>query len=113
MEHEAELLEITKRYLDSLGSEDPEQKLAYFADDVVQEEYPNRLVPNGATRDLDALREGARRGRAVMAAQRMEVLTAIASGSVVAVEALWVGTLAVPFGSIPVCPFGGLAGVRP
>jgi ketosteroid isomerase-like protein len=67
----------------------------------VQVEFPNRLVPEGATRDLAALREAAVRGSKVMTAQRYEVLNAIASGDQVAVEANWIGTLAVPFGSIP------------
>ncbi|MBI3941541.1 MAG: hypothetical protein HY326_00885 [Chloroflexi bacterium] len=33
---------------------------------VVQEELPNRLVPQGARRDLAALLEGAERGQKVM-----------------------------------------------
>lgn len=39
------------------------QGLQFFAEDVVQEEFPNRLVPNGATRDLAALKEAAARSR--------------------------------------------------
>jgi hypothetical protein len=36
-----------------------------------------------------------------MASQRFELLSAIATGNLVAVEALWEGTLAVPIGDIP------------
>lgn len=75
--------------------------MRFFADDVVQVEFPNRLVPNGATRDLAALRDAAERGRKVMTAQSFEVVNAIASGDQVAVEAIWTGTLAIPLGSIP------------
>jgi ketosteroid isomerase-like protein len=58
-------------------------------------------VPNGATRDLAALRAAAERGRKIVTSQRFEVVNAIASENQVAVEAIWTGTLAVPFGSTP------------
>ena len=94
-----DLLRLAREYLESIGG--PDGGLRCFADDVIQVEFPNRLVPNGVTRDLAALREGAERGRKVMTAQRLEVVNAIASGEHVAVEAIWTGTLAVPMGSIP------------
>jgi ketosteroid isomerase-like protein len=96
-----DLLQLAREYLESLGRADELGGLRFFAEDVVQVEFPNRLVPTGATRDLAALRDAAVRGRKVMAAQRFEILNAIASGDQVAVEALWSGTLAVPLGSIP------------
>jgi ketosteroid isomerase-like protein len=94
-----DLLRLAREYLESIGG--PDGGLRFFADDVIQVEFPNRLVPNGVTRDLAALREGAERGRKVMTAQRLEVVNAIASGEHVAIEAIWTGTLAVPMGSIP------------
>ncbi|HKQ12547.1 MAG TPA: nuclear transport factor 2 family protein [Steroidobacteraceae bacterium] len=97
----SELLRLAREYLDSIGKADEFGGLRFFADDVVQIEFPNRLVPNGATRDLAALRDTAERGRKVMTAQRFEVVNAIASGEQVAVEAIWTGTLAAPLGSIP------------
>ena len=96
-----DLLRLTREYLESVGREDALGGLRFFADDVVQIEFPNRLLPNGATRDLAALRDAAERGRKVMTAQRFEVLNAITSGDQVAVEALWTGTLCVPLGNIP------------
>jgi len=95
-------LAIARHYLKAIESGDPERNLAFFADDVVQEEFPNRFVPNGATRDLAALREAARRGGKVMSAQRFELLNAIAFGDQVAVEVQWTGTLSVPLGSLPI-----------
>jgi ketosteroid isomerase-like protein len=96
-----DLLQLAHEYLESIGHADELGGLRFFADDVVQVEFPNRLVPAGATRDLAALRDAAERGRKVMTAQRFEVVNALASGDQVAVEALWTGTLAVPLGSIP------------
>lgn len=94
-------LAAARRYIESIGQGNPEDPLAFFAEDVVQVEFPNRLIPEGATRDLAALREAAQRGSKVMTAQRYEILNALASGDQVAVEVQWIGTLAVPFGSIP------------
>jgi ketosteroid isomerase-like protein len=74
---------------------------AFFTPDVVQEEFPNRLLPHGARRDLAAILAAAERGRHLMSAQRYDVLGVVASGSHVALEIHWTGTLAVPFGSVP------------
>jgi ketosteroid isomerase-like protein len=96
-----DLLQLAHDYLEAIGHADELGGLRFFADDVVQVEFPNRLVPAGATRDLAALRDAAERGRKVMTAQRFEVVNALASGDQVAVEALWTGTLAVALGTIP------------
>jgi ketosteroid isomerase-like protein len=74
---------------------------AFFAPDVVQEELPNRLTPNGARRNLPDLLAGAERGQQVLRGQRYEVLNALADGDQVALEVSWTGTLAVPLGSLP------------
>ena len=38
------------------------------------EEFPNRLLPNGATRDLEAVRQGRQRGKALLSAEQFELL---------------------------------------
>jgi hypothetical protein len=67
-----DLLRVTRDYLDSITRAD--DALRFFADDIIQVEFPNRLVPNGVTRDLAALREAGERGRKVMSAQRFEIV---------------------------------------
>lgn len=62
MDNQEKNLEVARRYLESIGQEEPWDNLAFFAEDVVQVEFPNRLIPEGATRDLAALREAALRG---------------------------------------------------
>ena len=106
-EREAANLETARRYLAAIeattspnanaADADP---TAYFTADVVQEELPNRLVPAGARRDLTAMREGAERGRRVLKDQRYEVQRAYATGDMVILEVLWVGTLAVSIGTL-------------
>jgi ketosteroid isomerase-like protein len=98
----ADALELARRYFTALeGGATGEALAAFYAPDVVQEEFPNRLSPLGARRDLARILAAAARGQQVMAAQRFEVLQAVASGDRVAVEFRWAGTLAVPVGSLP------------
>jgi ketosteroid isomerase-like protein len=72
----------------------------FFTPDTLQEEFPNRLTPGGATRDLEAILQGAVRGREVLRSQEYRVHNVVSSGSLAAVEVTWLGTLAVPVGSL-------------
>jgi ketosteroid isomerase-like protein len=98
MSTETDLIALVRSYFGAIENGAPGESLQFFAEDVVQEEFPNRLVPDGATRDLAALKEAAERGRKVVTRQRYEIVNLLASGNQVAVEAIWTGTLAVPFG---------------
>ena len=101
-ETESANLQTARRYLEAINrGASWDEMAAFFTEDVVQEEFPNRLVPSGARRGLEELRVGAERGRMVMAAQRFDVRNAIAGGNHVALEAVWMGTLAIPLGSLP------------
>ncbi len=73
---------------------------AFYAPDVVQTEFPNQLLPMGATRNLAELREANLRGRALMAKQTCEVVNAVATASTVALEVIWTGTLAIAAGKL-------------
>jgi ketosteroid isomerase-like protein len=98
----AEVLELTRRYFAALEAGATGDALAaFYAPEVVQEELPNRLSPQGVRRDLPAILDAAARGQRVMASQRYEILHALADGDRVAVEFRWSGTLAVPVGSLP------------
>ena len=97
----ASRIELAKRYLRALEAGAVGDELAaFFTADVVQEEFPNRLVPAGARRDLTALLDGAVRGQKVMRRQQYQLVSAVESGDVVALEVEWIGTLAVPLGSL-------------
>ena len=54
---ETDLITIVRKYFDAIENGEPGESLQFFAPDVVQEEFPNRLIPDGATRDLAALKE--------------------------------------------------------
>lgn len=64
----------------------------WFTEDVVQVEWPNKLAPNGATRDLAALRTAGERGRAIVERQWYEVTNLVSAGDRVAVEAIFRAT---------------------
>lgn len=72
----------------------------WFAPDVVQDEFPNQLLPAGTRRDLRAMQEAAQRGQAIIDHQEFEVIEMLASGDKVVVEAEWrgrIGQAAGPF----------------
>jgi len=95
-------LDVVRRYFAAVGrGPGDDDASAYYADDVVQHEFPNRFVPGGAVRDFAGLRDAAERGRAVMASQTFELVNLIASGDCVAAEADWSGTLAIDAGPVP------------
>src|SRR5262249_15315854 len=95
-------LEIARRYLAAIEAREPPGVIAaFYAEDIIQEEFPNRLLPQGARRDARQLAEAGERGRKVMTAERYDVLAAIHDGDHVALEVQGSGTLAVPFGTIP------------
>lgn len=99
---EAARLEHARRYLDAIQRRAPLDELAaFFTEDGVQEEFPNRLVPGGAQRTLQDMMEGAERGRKVLTGERYEVVSELARGDRVVLEVLWTGTVAVPVGSTP------------
>ncbi len=86
--------DIVRAYLKAI--EERGDSLAFFTDDAVQEEFPNALVPAGARRTMDDLREANARGRNVMTSETYEVVSLVETGDVVACEVLWRGVLAVP-----------------
>lgn len=88
---------IVRDFYATVGGE-PGASLGFYAPDVVQEEFPNRFLPEGATRGLEELREAAARGRKAMSAQTFEIVRMYAEGDTVIVEADWSGTLAIPLG---------------
>jgi ketosteroid isomerase-like protein len=73
----------------------------FFAPDVVHEELPNRLFPEGRRNDLAALLAASQRGPEILASQSYHLRRAIVSGDEVAAELEWTGTLRRGFGNVP------------
>ena len=95
-------LDRAREYLAAIESGATGERLAaFFTADVVQEEFPNRLMANGAKRDLAQILEGAERGQAILKSQRYEILNAITSGNDVVLEVQWTATLAAQVPGLP------------
>ena len=93
---------LARRYLAAIANGATGNELAaFFTPDVVQQEFPNRLVPNGATRHLGDILEGAVRGQAVLKSQSYEILHSVSSGNEIVLEVLWTGTMAVAAAGLP------------
>ena len=92
---ETENLARAQRFIEALSSgKGPDQVSQFYAPDVLQEEFTNRLLPHGATRDLEALKQARARGKALLSAERFDLLGSLASGDQVAMELRWSGTVA-------------------
>lgn len=92
---------FVRLYLTAISNGATGPKLAAFFDpEIVQEEFPNRLAPEGATRTLPEILEAAERGKKLMKSQVYDVKTFMAGGDRVALEVLWTGKLAGPVGSL-------------
>jgi ketosteroid isomerase-like protein len=95
-------LDLAKAYLRAIEDGATGDRLAsFFTPDVVQEEFPNRLLPQGARRNLADLLSGAERGQAIMASQRYELSSAVVQGAKVALEVQWTATLRRPVPGLP------------
>ena len=93
--------ELARRYLAAIEAGATGDSLAAFFDSaLVQEEFPNRLVPQGATRDLAAVLAGAEQGQKVLAGQSYEIHNTVEQDDTLALEVTWRGRLAVPVGSL-------------
>jgi hypothetical protein len=76
---------------------------AFYHPDVIQEEYPNRLVPAGMQRDLPALLAGAEAGQKLLERQIFDIHTVTEVGDRVVLEMTWTGWARTPVGSIRPC----------
>jgi ketosteroid isomerase-like protein len=90
--------QIVRAYLKAI--EQQKDVAGFYAPDVVQEEFPNLLSPNGARRELADLKAAGQRGKDVMRSETYEIATLVEANDIVACEILWRGVLAVPLRSL-------------
>lgn len=95
-------LDLIHRYLAALSEGLVDDALAgFFCADAIQDEFPNRLTPNGARRDLPELLAAAERGAGLMKWQRFELLEAIVRDDKAALEVQWSSELARSVPGLP------------
>ena len=97
-----DILAITKNYLKALEEGKTADELdVYYSESVEQIEYPNRLLPNGAKRNLNDLKDASLRGKNVLINQNYDIQKSYVFGNTVILETIWTATIAVPLGQIP------------
>jgi ketosteroid isomerase-like protein len=93
-------LEKVQRYLKSIEDGNFAYIAELFAPSSLIEQLPNRIYPNGIRSGVSRMAEAFEKGRKLLSSQRYEIKSQVVSGERVAVEVLWIGKLAVPFGNL-------------
>ena len=94
-------LDTVKAYLKAIENGATGDALdAFYAPDVHQTEYPNRLVPNGVARTLNDLKDGSIKGASISRKQTFEIQKLYSHGNIVILEAIWTSTFNIPIGSL-------------
>lgn len=95
-------LETARNYLRAIEQGATGEALArFFAPDVTQQEFPNRLSPHGRRSNLAGMLEGAEKGQKILSKQHYEIRHEMESANCIALEVLWTGTMAVAVAGLP------------
>jgi ketosteroid isomerase-like protein len=73
----------------------------FFSPDVVLQEFPNRVAPQGRVRRAADLRAAQEHGRRILRSPTYNIQRILEAGDEVAVELVWTGILAVPVMDLP------------
>ncbi len=88
--------ERARQYLAAAASmESAELVSKFYAPNVVIEEFPNRIAPNGRVRHAADLRAAYDQGRQVLKSQSYSIQNIVEAGDQVAIELIWRGALSV------------------
>jgi len=71
-----------------------------FAPDASMVQFPNRIYPQGISFSVAQMAESFDKGRKLLSSQQYQIKNELVTGDSVAIEVLWVGKLAVSFGSM-------------
>ena len=96
----SENLDIVRRYLKNVENGTFSDVAPLFTPDVVMEQLPNRIYPQGLRATISQMSTAFEKGRKLLSAQTYEIKNAVANRDSVSVEVLWTGTLAVSLGSL-------------
>ena len=82
------------------GGATGEELAAFYQPDVIQQEFPNRLIPHGSQRELGDILAGAESGAKLMERQIYDIHTVTEVGDRVILEYTWRGYPRTPVGSV-------------
>jgi ketosteroid isomerase-like protein len=91
-----------RQYLEAVASgQSIEKVIDFFAPDVVIQEYPNRIAPQGRVRRAADLRAAYEQGRKILQSQTYTVQRVVEAGDEVAIELEWTGIFVIPVMGLP------------
>lgn len=91
-----------QQYLQAVASLGSFENVAdFYSSEVVIEEFPNRIAPQGRVRRAGDLRAAYEQGRQILRSQTYNVQRILEAGDEVAVELEWSGILAIPVMDLP------------
>jgi ketosteroid isomerase-like protein len=94
-------IDVVRTYLNALQSGEAGDALRkFFTNDVRQIERPNQLNQHGQESDLEHILQRSQQGPKILQRQQYEIVSEIAQGDRVAIEARWTGVLAIAFGTL-------------
>ena len=93
-------LEKIRRYLKAIEDGRLGEIRELFAADALFVQYPNRIYQQGLSAGVSQMGEAFEKGRKLLSSQKYEIKNELVTGECVAVEVLWVGKLAISFGSL-------------
>ena len=94
-------IDVVRTYLNALQSGEAGDALPrFFTDDIQQIEMPNQLNKHGQESNLEHILQRSQQGLKVLQRQQYEIVSEIAQGDRVAIEARWTGVLAIAFGTL-------------
>jgi ketosteroid isomerase-like protein len=93
-------LEKARHYLNAIETRTLDASTDLFHPDIVMEQFPNRIYPNGLRAGLAQMLQGAEKGKKLLSSERYQITNEVTNGNSVALEVLWTGELAVPFGTL-------------
>ena len=72
----------------------------FYHDEIEQTEFPNAILKSIAIRNLQDLKVGSERGKAIMSKEKYEIKNLYSLNDVVILEAVWTGTLSIDLGNL-------------
>ena len=84
-------LDVVRRYLRGVEDGAFSEIQALFTADLVVEQLPNRIYPNGLRATPSQMESAFAQGRKLLAKQHYEIKNTVVHGDSVSVEVLWTG----------------------
>jgi ketosteroid isomerase-like protein len=93
-------LDTARLYLKAIEDGDATYVISLFSSDGFVEQLPNKICPHGMHATVSQIPESFEKGRKIFARQTYEIINQLTNANTVALEVLWTGKLAVPFGAL-------------